>query len=631
MPAHVDALHCLGVLYHQCGQPQDALVHYDRVIAVSPQHIDAWSNRTQALAQLGRLADALNSADTTLRLAPQLPEALFLRAHVLRMTGQLTQAIDAYEKLTCQVPNHAQGWLGKGLAHAALQQLSPAMACFRQVIQLHPQDIDAHNNLGVMLQESGELKASIQAFEQALKLNPDHTEAHTNQGVSYLNLGDDEKAKVCFKRALSIDPGHAVAQSHLLFLMCFSSQTDPAGYVQQARAYGQLLASQISAPGPFTQWPAATIADLTSTARLRIGFVSADLRNHSVGHFVESLVKQLHPQDVELVAYHNSPIEDDTSARLRRYFSAWHVVHSWSDEALAEQIHREGIQILVDLSGHTAGHRLPVFARRPAPVQVSWLGYLASTGVPGMDYFLVDPITAPVAHADHFTEELWHLPHTVNCLAIPETGHPLDIPPLPALKAGHITFGCFQTRAKMNTRVLQTWTELLASLPGSRLLIQSKTLSEAPEQHALLRHFTEAGIAADRITIEGGLPARIDVLRNYQRIDIALDTFPYPGITTTCEALWMGVPVLTLSGNTLLSRQGASLMTAAGLPAWIAQDTRQYIQLAVAHAHDLQALASLRLSLREQVQLSPLFNAPLFAQHWLQAMQGMWKQRQSRH
>lgn len=629
MPAHVDALHYLGVLYHQCGQPHDALAYYDKAIAASPTHIDAWSNRTQALAQLERLDEALTSAEATLKLAPQLPEALFLRAHVLRASGRLPQAIAAYEALLTPLPHHAQGWLGKGLAHAALQQHMPAIDCFKQVIQLQPDDIDAHNNLGVMLQEAGEFKASLAAFEQVLKRYPDHADAHSNLGVSYLGMGDDANARSSFERALAIDPGHATALSHLLFLMSFSSQATPDAYVQRARQYGQLIASQVSATGPFTQWPAAEHGS-QSSPRLRIGFVSADLRNHSVGHFLESLISHLDQQAVELVAYHNSAVEDEVSARLRRHFSHWHAVHSLSDDELASHIHRDGIQVLVDLSGHTAGHRLAMFARQPAPVQLSWLGFLASTGVPGMHYLLADPISAPLTHASHFTEQLWHLPHTVNCLSIPHTDQTIDVNPLPALQNGHITFGCFQTRAKMNQSVLKTWADLLMAIPSAKLLIQSKTLAEPDEQQALKRHFTHAGIDVGRIAIEGGVPSRSDVLRNYQRIDMALDTFPYPGVTTTCEALWMGVPVLTMSGNTMLSRQGASLMTAAGLPTWVAQDAQQYVQIAIDHAKNLPALAQLRQSLRQQVLSSPLFDAPLFAKHWLQAVHGMWLQRQCR-
>lgn len=299
----------------------------------------------------------------------------------------------------------------------------------------------------------------------------------------------------------------------------------------------------------------------------------------------------------------------------------WRMVVGMSDEGLARTIHDDAIDILIDLSGHTDQTRLPVFAWKPAPVQASWLGYFATTGVATVDYFIADPWTAPAAIDAHFTEKILRLPETYLCFTPPDVDVPVT--PLPALTTGTITFGCFNNLTKINDAVLALWARVLHAVPNSRLLLKTKQLNVPAVRQNLLNRFAQNGIAADRLILESAAPRAV-LLAMYGNVDIALDPFPYPGGTTSVEALWMAVPVLSLAGDRFLSHLGESILHNAGLPDWIAADADDYVAKAVSHTNDLQKLAALRNGLRQQVLASPLFDAPRFAQHFENAMRDIW-------
>jgi predicted O-linked N-acetylglucosamine transferase (SPINDLY family) len=293
-----------------------------------------------------------------------------------------------------------------------------------------------------------------------------------------------------------------------------------------------------------------------------------------------------------------------------------------SDEKLAQQIRDDGIDILIDLSGHTGHNRLLMFAWKPAPIQLTWLGYFASTGLAAMDYLLADPWMVPAAETDHFIEKIWYMPESYLCFTAPYFD--ICVEPLPALNHSHITFGCFNNLNKMNDAVVALWVKVLRAVPNSRLFLKTGQLDEASMRHSVAQRFAEHGIDASRLILESASP-RAELLAAYNRVDIALDPFPYPGGTTSAEALWMGVPVLTLAGDRFLSRMGESILQNVGLSDWIAADADDYVARAVRHAGNISGLAALRDGLRQQVLASPLFDAPRFAHHFETALRGMWK------
>ncbi len=331
---------------------------------------------------------------------------------------------------------------------------------------------------------------------------------------------------------------------------------------------------------------------------------------------------QLDYSRVELIAYPTQPREDELTARIKPCFSAWKPLFTLNDQAAAQLIHSDGVHVLFDLSGHTAHNRLPVFAWKPAPVQTTWLGYFASTGVAEMDYILGDKWTLPDNEAHHFVEKGWPLPDTLHCLTCP-TEH-IAVRPLPALKNGFLTFGTLNNIAKMNDRVVACWARILNSIPGSHLYLNTKFCATESAKRNVISRYAAHGISEDRLILES-TTGRVMALESYRKIDIALDPFPYPGGTSSYESLWMGVPVLTMQGQRYISHLGESILHNANLSDWIARDEDDYVSKVIAFAADLPKLVALRAGLRERVRVSPLFDSPRFAKNFEAALWGMWQ------
>jgi predicted O-linked N-acetylglucosamine transferase (SPINDLY family) len=336
---------------------------------------------------------------------------------------------------------------------------------------------------------------------------------------------------------------------------------------------------------------------------------------------LEAFVSQLDRSQIELIGYPSTALEDDLTARIKPHFARWQPLVGLNDEQAAAQIHADAPHILIDLAGHTAHNRLPVFAYKPAPVQASWLGYFATTGVAEIDYIIGDPYVTPDSEASHFVERLWRLPESYFCMAVPQYSIELTEPPI--LRNGYPTFGCFNNLAKVNDRVIALWARLLQRMPEARLFLKTKQLADATVRERLLERFTAHQIGPERLLLEGPGP-RAELLAAYNRIDIALDPFPYPGGTTSAEALWMGVPVITKRGDRFLSHVGETIAHNCGHPEWIAEDEEQYILKAIQLASNPNTLQNLKLHLRQQLPQQPLFNSTTFAQHFQKAMQRMW-------
>ena len=392
----------------------------------------------------------------------------------------------------------------------------------------------------------------------------------------------------------------------------------PESLLEEAKIFGEIAARQANS---ITSWNNAPDPERC----LRVGFVSADLNFHPVGFFIEGVLHALASRDsgkLDIFAYTNNSRVDGVSQRIKSLCHHWTEVFGLMDYELAELIQKDEIDILIDLSGHSGRNRLPVFAWKPAPIQVTWLGYFATTGLEAIDYLIADPWTLPESEEANFTESIWRLPDTRLCFTPPDTN--VVIRPLPALAEKTITFGCFNNLNKMNDTVIAVWARLLTEVPNSRLYLKARQLYR-PSAHAeVIERFKRHGILPSRLVLEGP-EERANYLAAYNRVDIALDPFPYTGGTTTAEALWMGVPVLTMSGKHFLARQGVGLLMNAGLPDWIASDPDDYVARAVSHANDLEGLADLRTRLRAQVLSSPVFDAARFAMHFEAALRGMWK------
>jgi protein O-GlcNAc transferase len=533
----------------------------------------------------------------------------------LQMQGK--DALPALHNTAKLSPHNAEAHNNLGVALQERGQLDDAVTSYRNAIRINPAFVEAHYNLGNVLCELGRLEEAVTSYRNALKFNPGLAVIHSNLGAALQELGRIEEALSSCRRALELAPDLAVVHSNLLGMLNCTAGHTPADCLAEAREYGRRVSQKITSR--FSSWQCAEKPE-----RLRVGMVSGDLHNHPVGYFLESLLAQINPTRIELIAYPIDNHSDALTNRIKPHFAAWEPLHGLSDADAARLIHADGVHVLLDLSGHTEQNRLPIFAWKPAPVQVSWLGYFATTGLAEMDYLLADETGVPEANRKNFSETLWYLPDTRLCFTAPEVD--LPVASLPALQNGYLTFGCFQRLTKVNDEVLMAWGKILNALPNARLRWQCKQFDDPGVATQLAERLQRHGIDPARIRMHGAL-SREAYLKAHAEVDVILDTFPFSGGTTTCEALWMGVPTLTLAGDTLLSRQGESLLTAAGLQDWVATSVAKYVDKAVALNDDLPRLATLRAGLREQVSVSPLFDTQRFARNFEDALWGMWQAR----
>jgi protein O-GlcNAc transferase len=560
--------------------------------------------------------DALSALHKATELLPNDAEAHGNLAAALRARGQPDAAVAIGRRAVQIRPNFAEAHNNLGVALQELGRIEEAVTSYLCALEIKPDFIEAYNNLGGALKRLGRVDEAVACYRSVLEIKPDFAEAHNNLGISLNDLGQFNAALASYRRALEIKPEYAEAHNNLLFTLNYTAQA-PEYCMEEAQKYGRMVSRKVSSR--FSAWQYAD-----PPQRLRVGMVSGDLHNHPVGYFLESLLANLDPARIELIAYPTDLRVDALTTRIKPYFSAWKSLYSLSDEAAARLIHADGVHVLLDLSGHTGKSRLPVFAWKPAPVQVTWLGYFATTGVAEMDYILGDKWTLPDGEEHHFVEKGWRLPGALSCLSPPQED--IKVEALPALRNRSITFGTLNNFAKMNDQVVACWARILSEIPDSQLYLNMSSLRDDALKQSVIERYAAQGIPENRLILEP-TTGRVAALNSYNRIDIALDPFPYPGGTTSYEALWMGVPILTMRGSNYISHLGESIMHNAGLPEWIAENEADYIARAVAFSADLENLAKLRSSLRARVLASPLFDAPLFARNFEDALWGMWQAR----
>ena len=585
-PNHADLQVALSVVLIRQGSYAQARVHLNRAILLDPANANAFHFLGKVAQKQGDLPAAIELFNEALELNPDLDDASNDLTNALVASGFNEVAEAMLTKAVAQRPHSGQLHFILGTLYARSNQHERAEACFRVSLAINPAVYEVHSNLGSVLQQQGKLAEAIATFE----------------------------------RAIALSGGHATAHSNLLWALSFQSD---GRYLREARRFGHVVVTRAK---PYREWFVKPPADGEPRA-LRVGFVSGDLRRHPVMTVFEGVLKQLNPAKLELLAYSMNPVDDEVTESIRGAFSQWTSISGVSDEAVAGKIHNDKVDILIDLAGHSAYNRLPVFAWKPAPVQISWLGYLASTGVPGMDYVLADPVSAPQQVWDQFTEEIWHLPGTFNCYTPPAEHPKLKVMQPPLARNGYVTFGSFQRVNKLSDTTFQLWGRIFQALPYAKLWLRNEATGSRTVREHVLSRLDRAGIEAARVSFGGTIPGREEYLAAYNEVDVILDTYPYPGVTTTCDALWMGVPTVTLAGGGLLGRTGASLLTCAGLAGWVAWNEDEYVDLALKHASDREGLARLRAGLRQQVAQTPLFDAGQFAPQFEEALSGMWQRK----
>ena len=605
------------------GDLDKSVQHYRQALSRAPNDGQLRVGLSVALIRQASYAEAKTHLNRAILLDPGNAFAFYLLGKNAQGQGDFSDAIAHFKEALEIDPDFetvfgelTASYLHSGQPDSAKQALLDGLARY-------PQSAQFQFRLGTLYADEQNVEQALGCYDRALAVDPVFAEVHWFYAQALQQQGEIVEAMKYLRKALLIKPDLFAANSTLLWLLSFQAGNPADQYVAEARQYG---AKVLSRAKPMI----ASMRDCSGGAkprRLRVGMVSGDFKTHPVGYFLEGVLKALSPAKIELMAYSMNLQDDELTARIKGCFSQWTSLAGLSDEESAHKIHADGVDVLIDLAGHSAYNRLPVFAWKPAPVQVSWLGYLASTGVPGIDYVLADPVSAPEVVRDQFTEAIWHLPETFNCFT-PPTEHPkLAVAALPALGNGHITFGSFQRINKLGDNTLVLWAKVLDALPTARLCLRNGGTNLPKARARLVARLEQAGIAPARVSLEGVIRNREEFLATYAQVDIILDTLRYPGTTTTCEALWMGVPTLTLAGDTLLRRVGASVLTCAGLPGWIARDEEEYVALAVRHGSDIEALARLRAGLRRQVAATALFDAGRFAPQLEEALLAMWRRK----
>ena len=605
--------------YYQTKQYDDAEKLSVSITEEFPKHQFAWKVLAIVLKQNGRINESLIASQKSVQLDLHDAEARNNLGNTLKELGKLDESEASLRQAIELKPDFAEAHNNLGVTLKAQGKLNEAEVSCRQAIKLKPDYAKAYNHLGVILQKLGRLNEAEASYRQAMKLKPNYAEAHSNLGVILQKLGRLNEAEASYRQAMKLKPDYAEAHSNLLFLYS-GFMYESSHYLKKAREYGQQIAKSVVSK--YSTWLC-----VGNTKILRVGMVSGDLKNHPVGYFLEEFLNQLDEFDFELYAYTTQSNEDDLTLRIKPGFTRWKSLVGISDVDAADHIYNDGIHILIDLSGHTAQNRLPIFAWKPAPVQISWLGYFASTGVAEIDYILGDPYVTPTEEANHFSEKIWQLPESYICFTEPEVD--IDVVSLPALDKKKVTFGCFNKIARITDPVVRVWSEILHAVPTAVLFLKDKNFEVESIRESFYDRFKVNGIQKDRLILEGQSP-RSKYLAAYNRVDIALSPFPYGGGTTSAEGLWMGVPVITMQGNHFLSHLGESIANNTGLSDWIAVDEEDYVAKAIAFSTDLEGLEKLRSRLRAQVLSRPLFDAEGFANHFKNALRGMWKRFEER-
>ncbi len=613
-PDHAQAYFHLGKIYTHQNQFQQAAACFRQAGVLRPDFAKAHSELGRVWVKLGNPEEALGCFRTALELAPGDAETLYQCGITSIGLGRAEEALSALRRAIALRPDFGEAYNGIGNALLQLGRPAEAIPHYHQALALNVDPGLVSANLGTAHDRLGQTDEAIRFYSKALTTHPDNAELHQNLGTIWSSQGGLDEALRSFEQALMLRPDFTPAYDSALLCLLYADGGRRASPHLSARDYARRYEQPLR-----PSWPTHT-NNRDPERRLKVGYVSADFRLHSVAYFMEPLLAHHDKRAVEVYCYYSFGVHDAVTARLMAYADHWRDCAGLADSELAARIQADGIDILVDLAGHTGSNRLPVFARKPAPVQVTYLGYPATTGLSAIDYRLVTADTDPPGAEAWHSERLYRLPRSLWCYRPPAT-MPAVIPATPARRSGCITFGAMNNVAKVSDATVATWAHLLRAVPGAQL-VMTKLADSA--QRLMHEHFATQGIAAERLILHGKLPAA-EYYALLNAIDIALDPFPYTGTTTTCESLWMGVPVVTLIGETSVARSGYALLKGIGLEELAARDEKEYVAIAAALAQDLDRLDALRGGMRQRIASSPLRDEAGLTRDLEAAYRAMWR------
>jgi len=609
------ALHLLGVIAHQEGENEGAVGLISKALAIKPDYAEAHNNLGLALQELGRLEEAVASYHKALAIQPNDAAVHSNLGKVLWEMGQLEEAIASCQKALAIKPKFAKAHCNLGTALQEVGSIDEALIHYHKAIDINPHYAEAYNNIGVAVQELGQLDEAVTYYRKALAIKPNFAEAFNNLGNAFKPLRQLDDAVSTYRKALAIKPDYTKAGRNLLFAMQNLPGLSPEELFTECLRFSETHTRDIPRPTKLTN-------NRSPDRRLRVGYMSSDFRDHPVGRHILPLLSSHDRAKFEVHCYAEVLRPDAITERFRSCIDHWHTTVGKSDAEVAKMVRADGIDVLVCLAGHYDNNRPLVCAHRAAPVQVSYHD-VPTSGLEEMDYLLTDDFLNPPDTKEMFTEELYRLPVFFHSPPI-ENAPPVAA--VPAEQTGMITFGSFNNPAKMNDEVIRLWSEVLGSVSGSRLLLKNKNLyHQTSLRGGVLERFQAYGIGQDRIVFAVTLDRMREHLERYREVDIALDPFPFNGATTTFQALWMGVPVVSLAGNTFISRTAGSILHHLGLGELLVDTPEAYVACARDLAGDIARLKTFRTTLRDRITASPLCDATTCARNVEAAYRDMWR------
>jgi predicted O-linked N-acetylglucosamine transferase (SPINDLY family) len=680
-PRHADALNLLGVVCAQTGRFESSAQFFRRAIEVHPSNAEYHYNLGNALRDQGLADDAIGAYRKAIALDPKYAAACNNLGNLLRGQGKLEEAIQLFGEAVRLKPDYLDAHLNMGVAYRQQGYLDKAMACYRTILQIKPDHLRAHFNFGVALREKGLYDLAIAAFQRAISLKPDYAEAYSNLGSALRDKGSRDEAIEAYRRAIELNPDLAEAQSNLGISLSEKGMVDEAiaAYREALRLQPTLPAAHSNLAGSLRDTGRMDLAieeyqrsvdldpgaaDLHSNLlyaiamdagrdpqralaehrlfserhaapfrgsikphqndpdpdrRIRVGYVSPDFYSHPVGRFMLPMLRDHDHEHFQFFCYSSGQTIDDLTARIRKQSDVWRDIRNVPDADAAKLVREDQIDILIDLTMHTACNRLLMFARKPAPIQAIYLAYPGTTGLETMDYRITDIyMDPPGTNAELYSEENIHV-NSYWCY------HPL-VPELqtkaaPMTRKGYVTFGCLNSFAKVSEEAIRTWGSILAAVQHSHLQIHSKA---GQHRQRVLNLLAESGATADRVEFIPMQPF-LSYMDQYGEIDVGLDTFPYAGGTTTCDAVWMGVPMVTLAGRTAIARAGVSILSNIGLPELIARSPEDYARIAIELARDPARLNELRNGMRKRMESSRLMDSKTHVREMEGVYREMWR------
>jgi len=605
----------LGAILFKQNKSIEAIDNYNQAIQLDPNYAQAYNNLGTAFHHMNKLQDAINNFKKAADLKNNFAEPFANLGNVFFEQDKFDEAVLYFKKVVEIKPDFKMGFANLGKAYIQLGLNKEALDSFEKALKIDSSVPEIYNNIGLVYYELSKFSESLSSFNKAIDLNPKYEKAYNNLGNLFNLLGRYEDSNSAYKKAIKIKPDYSKAYSNLLFNLIYKLDFDPNLYLLEAQKFRKNCKPQTNKKNLQYKYK-------KKPTKLKLGLVSADFGNHPGGLFTFSTLVELSKKNFELIAYSTNDRKDELSKQFKPLFLKWNSIENKTDEEIINKINDDGTHILIDMQGHSAKNRLPVFMNKPAPIQASWLGQ-GSTGIPEIDYFIGSSHITPKDEEKNYVEKIYRLPRVSQCFT--EPNFDIKVNELPALKNKFITFGSLNKLSKINDEVISLWSKILKLVKNSKLLLKTRELDNKKIVEDVIYKFSENKIKSDQLILKGKSKNREDTLKVYNEIDIGLDPFPFQGVTTTVEAAWMGVPVITLKGNRYLAHFGESINYNLNMNEWIADDYNDYSLKADVFSSNLNHLSSIRKNLRQKAVRSPVFDAAEFANDFSDMLWEMWR------